>query len=80
MSSVYYTPQKAPDTRFVFVGQGIGPKDGPWMTLYLKYPYNKGNHRLKSPALPLRPTEQEAQADLDKYAKMHGFREIVDTR
>lgn len=70
----YFTPEKPPDTRFVFVGQGlaVGP-GGDWMSIYQKYPYTGGTHRLKSPSLPLRATEQEAQADLDKYAESHGF-------
>lgn len=68
----YYTPDK----RRLFVGQGIGPKDGPWMSFYQKYPYGGGTHRLKSPALPFQDTEAEAQDDLDKYAAAHGFKEV----
>jgi hypothetical protein len=33
----------------------------------------KGNHRVKSSALPLRDTLEEAQADLDFWAKKKGL-------
>lgn len=57
-----------------FVGQGLqynGPDSG-WFTLYQKSRLS-GTHRVKSPNLPLRDTKKEAQADLDTYAKKHGF-------
>lgn len=38
----------------------------------------RGNHRLKSPALPLRESAAEAQADLDAYAAKKGWREALD--
>lgn len=73
----YFTPEKPPRQRRVFVGQGLhSGTDGTWFTLYQKWPYTgrgTGTHRLKSPALPLRASREEAQADLDKYAESHGF-------
>lgn len=71
--AVYYTPEPPPKTRKVFVSYGISEGDE-WMAVYEKYPYKKGSHRLKSPALPIRGTEKEAQEDLDRYAASHGFR------
>lgn len=77
MGNKYFTPEKPPKTRYVFVGQGLhSGTDGTWFTLYKKWPYvgrGTGTHRLKSPSLPERPTKEEAQADLDKYAESHGF-------
>lgn len=66
----------APDRRRVFISQGlrVGDPKAPWFTVFVRHPYiGKGQHRLKSPALPIRPTAQEAQNDLDKYAASHNF-------
>lgn len=57
------TPRFLADPRpEFFVGQGIGDESGPWMT------FRWGSHdtekRVTSPALPLRPTRAEAEADL----------------
>jgi len=52
---------------------GIGGK--PWFTYREKNGCGFGN-RVKSPALPVRPTREEAQADLDAYAEKKGWREV----
>jgi hypothetical protein len=66
----YYEPSTK---RSFTVSQGIGHQpDSPWFTLY-QTEGKSGTHRLKSPALPYRDTKEEAQADLDDYAKTHGF-------
>jgi ParB/RepB/Spo0J family partition protein len=49
----------------IFVSQGIGGKDGEWITVYKSL--SGGSHRIKS--LPTQPTRFEAQAALDEYAK-----------
>ncbi|OPX91824.1 MAG: Chromosome-partitioning protein Spo0J [Pelotomaculum sp. PtaB.Bin104] len=57
--------------RLLFVSPGISGGDT-WMTCYTKN--GKGSHRLKSPVLPLRNTREEAQFDLDMYAKNKGYK------
>lgn len=60
----------------LFVSSGISDGED-WMTVYVKPGkdgrYRSGSHRLKSPALPLRGTREDAQADLDRYAEKKGF-------
>lgn len=56
-----------------FVDHGIGGPLSSWMTITHKADQDWGGHRVKSPALPLRPTREEAQADLDAYAARKGF-------
>lgn len=51
------------ERRLLHAGRGIGER---YMTM-------RGNHRVKSGALPVRDTFGEAQADLDRYATAHGF-------
>ncbi len=58
----------AAGNRQIFVGQGLGRGDDPWMSLYQTLDGSTAIHRLKSPRLPERPTRDEAQADLDEYA------------
>jgi len=58
--------------RLLFVSPGISGGET-WMTCYTK-PGGKGSHRLKSPSLPLRNTREEAQADLDIYARGKGYK------
>ena len=45
---------------------------GKWMSM--RRSNNGGLHRIKSPALPIRDSREEAQADLDFYAKNRGWR------
>lgn len=52
------------------VGQGIG--DSGWMILRRK-PGDKGSHRVISPYLPIRSSEEEVQTDLDAWAKKKGL-------
>lgn len=58
----------------VFVSSGIS-KGASWMTVR-QNGQGSGTHRIKSKALPLRETEEEAQADLDRYAKKKGWEEV----
>jgi len=57
------------------VGQGLGRgPDRPWMSFYRNMP-TYGTHRVRAyKALPDRATREEAQADLDAYAKRQGWR------
>lgn len=55
---------------------GIG-SGGLWFTVK-RDPGKTSVHRVKSPALPDRPTRAEAQADLDAYAKKHRLRAKAD--
>lgn len=58
----------------VYVSPGIS--DGKvWMTVR-QAPGKSGTKRVKSPMLPLRETEEKAQADLDKYAKLKRFSRV----
>lgn len=57
----------------VFVSCGI-KNDSTWMTIRQKTIRADAN-RIKSPALPLRTTPAQAQADLDAYALKHGWDE-----
>lgn len=71
MQKQYYDENGA----IVFVSCGIS--DGSkWMTVRQKT-MRSGTHRIKSPALPLRATLAEAQADLDAYAQKRGWDEAV---
>jgi len=54
------------DGGLVFVSCGISKGDK-WMTVRQKKP-KSGTHRITSPKLPIRPTREEAQRDLDAYA------------
>ena len=45
---------------------------GPWITCWQSP--GGGTHRVKSPALPPRGTEEEAQADLDAFAAKRGLK------
>jgi hypothetical protein len=59
--------------RLLFVGSGLGgdnygtmyKKSGKWAA--------PGKHRVKSPALPMRTTKEEAERDLDWYAIEHNL-------
>lgn len=62
MPKEYYDDNGA----LVFVSSGISGGDK-WMTVRQKKP-TSGTHRIKSPKLPLRKTQEEAQQDLDAYA------------
>lgn len=46
---------------------------GQWMAMRLAK-NGRSKHRVKSPALPIRATRDEAQADLDAYAAKRGWR------
>ena len=54
----------------ILVAEGL--QKGKWMSM--RRSNNGGMHRIKSPALPIRDSREEAQADLDAYAKKHGWR------
>lgn len=58
-------------TAFVSNGFGIG---GKWMSVASKDTF-QGTHRIVAKSLPLRDTREEAQADLDAYAKKKGWKE-----
>lgn len=61
-----YTDEKG---RTIYAGVGLGGDK--FMALYTKNGIS--NHRLKSPALPIRDTLKEAEADLAAYARTHSF-------
>jgi len=54
----------------ITVAEGL--QRGKWMAM--RRSNNGGLHRIKSPALPIRDSREAAQADLDAYAKKHGWR------
>lgn len=56
-----------------FVSNGFG-KGGKWMSVARKDTF-QGTHRIVTKNLPLRDTREEAQADLDAYAKKKGWKE-----
>lgn len=58
---------KLPDGRILFVGAGFG------QDIFMTYTRqeNGAKQHYKSKSLPLRNTLQEAQQDLDQYAKAH---------
>lgn len=62
--------------RLLFVSSGLGGDQ--FMTMYQDQgKWNtSGMHRLKSKELLPRDSKAEAQADLDKYAKKKGWREV----
>lgn len=62
-----------------FVSQGIGGADGPWFAVKQRR-YGQSLKRVKSPNLPDRPTQAEAQADLDAYAEKHGWEADTNNR
>ena len=53
--------------KVIFVMRGMGT--GPFITGYLSK--SGGSHRIKSPALPLCETQEEAQKHLDAWASAH---------
>ena len=57
----------------VFVSSGISRGED-WMTVRRKKT-TAGTHRVKSPALQIRDTRDEAQRDLDAYAAKRGWQE-----
>jgi hypothetical protein len=61
------TKYKLPDGRILFASAGLG--QDVFMTCTRRE--SGGLQRYKSKSLPLRKTLQEAQADLDTYAKAH---------
>lgn len=66
------------DGRVLFVTAGISrgiiPELRRWFTCYMhRGGAEWGLRRFKSPALPYRDTREEAQADLDRYAKKRGL-------
>jgi len=58
--------------RLLFVSSGIGQNH--FGTFYRKSPKLPSIKRFKSPALPMRDTQEEAERDLDRYARLHGLR------
>jgi len=62
LSKKYYDD----DGGLVSVSCGISDGDK-WMTVRQKKPAS-GTHRIRSPKLPIRKTQREAQQELDAYA------------
>jgi hypothetical protein len=60
----------------VFVSPGIATDGRTWITVRQKPGTGKGTRRVKSPALPIRQSLANAQADLDTYAKRKGWAPI----
>jgi hypothetical protein len=60
---------------FVFVSCGIS-SGGSWFTVRQK-DAKSGTHRIKANDLPIRHTRNEAQQDLDAYAKSHDWKEHI---
>jgi hypothetical protein len=57
--------------RVIFVSQGLGKEYG---SFYRKATSKSvGMHRLKSPALPMVPDRNQAEADLKAYAEKKGW-------
>ena len=56
--------------RIVFLSQGIG--DIEWGSFHRKH--TGSLCRIKSPALPMRPTRDEAERDLTGYASKKGWK------
>jgi uncharacterized protein YndB with AHSA1/START domain len=61
-----------PDGRTLWVAEGLGK----WMTMD-STPTASGRHKFTSKALPARVTREEAQADLDAYAKKGRLQEVT---
>jgi hypothetical protein len=59
------------DGNVYFVSTGIA--EGQYMTVRRRR-YGIGTHRVKSPRLPLRQTEEEAWKDLEAYAASKHWR------
>jgi hypothetical protein len=57
----------------IYVSAGISD-GGRWMSVRKKT-HRSGEYRIKTKALPLRTTPEEAQADLDAYALNRGWDE-----
>ena len=55
--------------RLLFVGKGIGEAYG----AFYRKRVGGGKHRIKSMALPIRVTREEADADFSKFIKKHGL-------
>lgn len=65
--------------RLVLISVGISGNGSParWASYRRKTP-TRSLQRIKSKFLPLRSTPEEAQADLDAYAKRKGWRGIEE--
>lgn len=66
-----YTEYLDENKAFVFVSCGISGGEV-WMTVRQKST-TSGTHRIKSPRLPIQHTKDDAQKDLDAYAKLKGW-------
>jgi len=64
-----------PDGRVLFIRRGIGDIPS-YMTMY-KQP-GKNAHRFKSRDLPPRTKADDAQQDLNRYAKKRGLQEYIN--
>jgi hypothetical protein len=64
---------RMPDGRVLFVRRGIGDVPA-YMTVYIRIG-KKGAHRFRTRDLPVRMSGDEAQQDLDKYARKRGLKE-----
>lgn len=62
------------DGGIIFTSCGIS-KGEEWMTVRQKSS-KSGTHRIKSPKLPIRKTQAEAQEDLDVYAILKGWEKV----
>lgn len=59
------------------ITQGIGGPTGDWFTVRIQMG-KSSMHRVISPALPMRETQVEAQADLDVWAHKKRYKAIED--
>lgn len=66
-----YTEYLDENKAFIFVSCGISGGEV-WMTVRQKST-TSGTHRIKSPRLPIQHTKDDAQKDLDAYAKLKGW-------
>lgn len=57
--------------RKIAVARGLGDEQGDWWIVA------RGQHRVKSPALPPRRTPMECQRDLERYAAKRGWRPLT---
>lgn len=78
MSTTTIEPKQYRDFqgRVLFVGCGL-TNGTSWMTFYTKP--NGSLRRVNSKFLPIRESREEAQRDLDKYAKERGLGEVTRT-
>ena len=62
--------------RIMFVSAGLGKAE--YGTFYRKSPNHTGMHRVKSPAMPMMPSRDEAERNFIFYARDKGFVFVVE--